>query len=70
MSAHVPTLNKIGVSQQESSRWQRIAKIPEDRFEEHLAKATKRTQSALLLEAARMQHHARARELFLRSLFR
>jgi len=51
------TLEPLGIDKKESHRWQRIANIPEDRFEEYLANATKRTQSALLLEAARMQHH-------------
>lgn len=41
-------LSKLNISQQESSRWQRIAKIPVERFEEYLAKALERTQSALL----------------------
>ena len=30
-------LNEIGISKDQSSRWQSIADIPEDVFEEHLS---------------------------------
>jgi len=31
------TLNELGISARESHRWQRVARIPGDRFEEHIA---------------------------------
>lgn len=43
-----PTLASLGVEQKESQRWQSIASIPEERFEEYLAKSKHRTQAALL----------------------
>jgi len=52
-----PALKDLGISKNESSRWQRIASIPEERFEEYLNNATRRTQTALLSEAARMRHY-------------
>ena len=45
------SLSDLGIDKQESSRWQRIAKIPEKEFEEYLHEATKRTQSGLLVLA-------------------
>jgi N6-adenosine-specific RNA methylase IME4 len=47
------TLSTLGIAQQESSRWQRIAKIPEKEFEEYLREATNRTQSGLLFLASK-----------------
>lgn len=44
----LPRLKDLGVSKIESSRWQRIASIPKDRFEEYINNAKNRTQSALL----------------------
>jgi hypothetical protein len=34
-----PTLRELGVTKDESSRWQRIAKLPEPVFEQHIADA-------------------------------
>lgn len=48
MSPVAPTLKELGIKPQESKRWQRIANIPEEKFEDYLVKAKKRTQSALL----------------------
>lgn len=48
-----PRLSDLGISKKESSRWQRIALIPEERFEYYIVNATRRTQAALLIEAAR-----------------
>jgi len=50
----VSTLDKMGITHKESSRWQRIASIPEERFEDYLVNATKKTQSALLKEAKKI----------------
>lgn len=50
------TLSSLGVSKMESSRWQRIAKIPEESFEEYVLNAKRKTQTGLLSLA----HVARA----------
>lgn len=49
-----PKLGLLGINKNESSRWQRLAKIPEERFEEYLMYAAKRTQSTLLRIAGRI----------------
>lgn len=49
----IMSLADLGVSNQESSRWQRIALIPDELFESYLINAKNRTQSALLVEASR-----------------
>ena len=41
-------LKDIGIEPQESKRWQRIAAIPEEKFEEVINSAKKKTQSAFL----------------------
>ncbi len=48
------TLSDFDIKQQESTRWQRLAKIPEELFEEYLMYAAKRTQSTLLRIAGRI----------------
>lgn len=48
MEPVIPTLDEIGVDKKESHRWQRIADIPKEQFEEYINNATKRTQSTLL----------------------
>ena len=53
-------LSKVGVSQQESSRWQRIANIPDARFEEYIDKAKVKTQSALLSVAREIRQEMEA----------
>ncbi len=40
-------LSDIGVEPQESKRWQKIAAIPEEQFEEAIKKAKKKTQAVL-----------------------
>lgn len=47
-SRDILSLEKMGIHPQESKRWQRMASIPEERFEEYLVTAVKKTQSALL----------------------
>jgi hypothetical protein len=49
--APIIKLANIGVKPDESKRWQRIASIPKERFEEYLVNAKKRTQAALLRAA-------------------
>jgi len=39
ISRPVGTLPELGITRDESSRWQRIASVPEDRFEAHIAEA-------------------------------
>jgi len=53
MSPHElpPTLAELGVTKKESSRWQQIADIPEEKFENYITNSKKKTQSALLAEA-------------------
>ena len=48
------TLSDLGINKMESTRWQRIALIPEERFESYLFNARQRTQSALLTEARKI----------------
>ena len=43
-----PTLRELGVEKIESRRTQRLASIPEERWEEYLHNTKKRTQAALL----------------------
>lgn len=49
-----PTLKSLGVEENESRRWQRIASIPDERFEDYLIGAKKRTQATLLQAAAQI----------------
>ena len=51
----LPTLKDLGINQMESKRWQHIAKIPEERFETYILSAAKRSQSALLKLARRLE---------------
>lgn len=53
---HRVSLKTYGVEAYESARWQKIADIPEERFEEYLTKSKKRTQNALLVEARNIAH--------------
>ena len=43
-----PKLSDYGISTKESSRWQKIAMVPEDRFEHFLATTKALTQAAVL----------------------
>lgn len=58
-----PKLGDLGINFNESSRWQRIASIPEDTFEEYITKAPERTQSALL-RLARGAHVGKSTGLY------
>jgi len=51
---HRVALIDLGIKNVESKRWQRIASIPEEHFEEYLTTARKKTQSALLKEAKKI----------------
>jgi phage N-6-adenine-methyltransferase len=53
-----PTLDEIGISRSQSSRWQTMAKLPEEQFEEHIAEvrdAGAELSSAGVLRAAKGQ---------------
>lgn len=52
------TLDQIGLSRKQSSRWQRLASIPEERFEEELSKNP--SESSLVRLAKRLQNPSRA----------
>ena len=43
-----PTLKSLGVEQKESQRWQQLANIPEEKFEDWIIHAKRKTQAALL----------------------
>ena len=43
------TLNELGISKTQSSRWQRLATVPEDKFEEALADPRERPTTAGIL---------------------
>lgn len=51
----VATLAMVGITDHESSRWQQMAKIPEERFERVLADSRKRTQKAVLQVAKELE---------------
>lgn len=63
MEPATPTLKERGINKKESHRWQRIADIPEERFEEYLTKSKKRTQNALLTEAKNIAHSEKIKEI-------
>lgn len=41
-------LKDLGIEKQESSRWQKLANIPEDKYEDYVFNVKERTQSGLL----------------------
>ena len=53
-------LADYGIERNESMRWQRIASIPDDRFEEYIEKAKVKTQSALLSVAREIRQEMEA----------
>jgi hypothetical protein len=46
--ADIPTLKELGISRIQSSRWQRLASIPDEKFEEYLARTVKASQKGAL----------------------
>ena len=54
------TLTDLGVDHNESKRWQRIASIPEERFEDYLERAKVKTQNALLAVAREIHQEIEA----------
>ena len=52
VSGDKPTLRELGVEKIESHRWQRLAQILEERFEELINNLKTRTQAAVLQAAA------------------
>ena len=60
---NAPTLAELGVTKIESSRWQRIANISDERFEEYIDKAKVKTQSALLSVAREIKQEMEAEVL-------
>ena len=43
-----PTLKDLGIEKKESERWQKIAAVPEDRFEDYIQSSVRKTQRGLL----------------------
>lgn len=55
-----PTLEEIGITKSDSSRWQKIAELPEDKFEEHIAEvqaANEELTTADMLSFAKGKPH-------------
>jgi len=69
---HRVALIDLGIKNVESKRWQRIASIPEEHFEEYLTTARKKTQSALLKEAKKIRRskHQKITVSFLRTIMK
>jgi len=53
-------LSDLGVDKNESKRWQRMASIPEERFEDYIERAKVKTQSALLAVAREIHQEIEA----------
>lgn len=56
-----PTLKEVGITQNQSTRWQSIASIPEERFEriiEHTKESREELTQAVMLQAAKSPHVA------------
>jgi len=57
-----PTLLELGVTPDESHRWQRIAEIPEERFEQYIASADEITTAGALRVAKDVQRENQRQE--------
>ena len=60
-SPYAAALNDAGASRQDANRWQRVADVPEERFEQHLETATpagRELSTAGLLKTAHVAHNS------------
>lgn len=59
VQVEAPTLSDLGIERMQSSRWQQIASLPEEVFEEHVAETKadhKELTTASVLKIARQEH--------------
>lgn len=54
------SLQPLNIDKTESSRWQQMASIPQERFEEYVSKAKRRTQNALLQVAKQLENEMKS----------
>jgi N6-adenosine-specific RNA methylase IME4 len=59
----IPTLKELNIDKNESKRWQAIASIPEDKFEEYVGRAKTRTQAAMIQCAVELENEIKGDEL-------
>lgn len=49
MLPNIPTLSDIGITKMQAGRWQRISKLPEDRFKSFIAGINERNDSSPIM---------------------